>query len=104
MADFGMLIDLAQMKGHLGLTSAQDEDDALIQQKVLAAQRFIQRQLGYSFAERFLDAESVPDDLLEAIMQLAAWWYENREAVADRGEVLPFGVQDIIDANRDMSF
>ena len=101
---FSMLISLEDMKGHLGLTSDQTEDDVLIKQKLVAAQRLIQRQLGYDFADRFAAAEDVPPDLLEAIMQLAAWWFENRDTVIERSNVMPFGVPDIIAANRDWSF
>lgn len=104
MADFTMLVDLAPMKGHLGLTADQTEDDTLITQKIVAAQTLIERHLGYAFAARFATPQDVPADLLEGIMQLAAWWYENRDSIIERNNVMPFGLPDIIAANRDWSF
>lgn len=97
-------VTLAQIKAHLALTADQDEDDLLIQGKLDAAHSLIERMLGYRLAERFESAHAVPPELREAILQLTAWWYENREAVLERGAPLPFGVAEIIDANRDWSF
>lgn len=104
MPEFGALIPLPDMKGHLGLTVDQSEDDALIEGKVLAAQRLIERELGFRFHVQFETPAAVPEDLREAVMQLAAWWFENREAVTERGALLPFGVAEIIAANRDWTF
>lgn len=98
------IVSLTDLKAHLGFTDDQDEDDALIEAKGIAAQSFIERQLGFGLRERFEAVHEIPDDLREAILQLATWWFENREAVADRGARLPYGVQDIIDAHRDWSF
>ncbi|MFN4102122.1 MAG: head-tail connector protein [Pararhodobacter sp.] len=98
------IVTLDEMKAHLSLTPDQDDDDMLIQDKLDAAQRLIERMLGYRLSEQFVAPDPVPADLREAIMQLAAWWYENREAVLERGAPLPFGVAEIIDANRDWSF
>ncbi|MFC0198883.1 head-tail connector protein [Paracoccus rhizosphaerae] len=98
------IVTLSQIKDHLALTGAQDQDDMLIQLKLDAAQSLIERHLGYGLILQFGSAEAVPADLREAILQLTAWWYENREAVMERGAPLPFGVQDILDAHRDWSF
>ena len=98
------LVTLQHMKAHLGLTSDQTEDDDLISDKIDAAQAHIQRGLGYALVDRFETAEGVPADLREAVMQLAAWWFENRETVIERGNMLPFGVSEIIEAHRDWTF
>lgn len=101
---FEPVMTLPELKAHLSLTDDQDEDDALLQGKLDGAQTLIERMLGYALVTRFETEDAVPADLREAIMQLAAWWYENREAVMEPGAPLPFGVADIIDANRDWTF
>ncbi|TJZ93847.1 phage gp6-like head-tail connector protein [Paracoccus gahaiensis] len=98
------IVTLDDMKEHLALTGDQQDDDMLIQLKLDAAQSLIERMLGYGLIAQFEVAHAVPPDLREAVMQLAAWWYENREAVMERGAPLPFGVAEIIDAHRDRSF
>ena len=98
------IVTLDDMKEHLALTGDQQDDDMLIQIKLDAAQSLIERMLGFGLIERYAVAYAVPPDLREAVMQLAAWWYENREAVMERGTPLPFGVAEIVEANRDWSF
>ncbi len=49
--------------------------------------------------------EDVPETLKEAILQLAAWWYESREAVADEARVpVPFSVQELVAEHREWTF
>ena len=98
------VMSLPELKAHLSLTVDQDEDDALLQAKLDGAQTLIERMLGFGLVTRFETEDAVPADLRDAILQLAAWWYENREAVMEPGAPLPFGVADIIDANRDWTF
>lgn len=98
------ILALDELKAHLALTADQNEDDPLLQGKLDAATSQIERMLGYGLLERFAVASAVPADLREAILQLAAWWYENREAVIERGAPLPFGVSEIVTAHRDWSF
>ncbi|WP_423321921.1 head-tail connector protein [Paracoccus sp. KR1-242] len=98
------------MKAQLGLTPSQDEDDALIEGKVDAAENHIDRLLGYSMRTRWpapadgAVTANVPPALVEAVMQLAAWWYENREAATDMNKLLPFGVTEIVNEYREWSF
>ncbi|MGP9804490.1 head-tail connector protein [Paracoccus sp. NSM] len=98
------VVTLDDLRQHLALTADQDADDLLIQGKLDAAQDLIERHLGYGLLERFETVHAVPPAIREAILQLAAWWYENREAVTDRGAPLPFGVSDIIASYREWSF
>ncbi|MDS9467943.1 head-tail connector protein [Paracoccus sp. MBLB3053] len=105
------LIPLGELKNQLGLTSDQDDDDGLIQSKIDAAENHIDRLLGYRMRERFPVtnagdpvASNVPASLLEAVRQLAAWWFENREAATDMNRVLPFGVTDLINEYREWTF
>ncbi|QRZ15398.1 phage gp6-like head-tail connector protein [Paracoccus methylovorus] len=98
------IVTLEQMKDQLGLTADQDADDALISGKIEAAQDHVERLLGYTFAERYPDPAIIPASLKEAVMQLAAWWFENREAVSDVSRSLPFGVAEIVNEYREWAF
>lgn len=97
------IVDLADMKRHLNVTD--DNDDSLIEGKLDAAQAALERQLGYVIEDEFED-EGVPADLQEAVRQLAAHWYENREAsvVGVSVHLLPLGVRDIIRERRNYSW
>ncbi len=46
----------------------------------------------------------MPHALREAVLQLAAWWFANRETVMERGQELPFGVSEIVNEYRDWTF
>lgn len=50
--------------------------------------------------------EEVPETLREAILQLAAWWYEQREAATMEGDprAVPFSVQELTDGHRERTF
>ncbi|RNI20997.1 head-tail connector protein [Paracoccus pantotrophus] len=100
------IVTLEDMKNHLGLTVDQDDDDALITAKIDAAQNHVERLLGFAIEARFggEDQGPIPPAIREAVMQLAAWWFENREAATDMGRVLPFGVQEIVNEYRTWTF
>ncbi|WP_066715927.1 MULTISPECIES: head-tail connector protein [Hyphomicrobiales] len=95
------IVDLADMKAHLNITD--DNDDSLISGKLDAAQAALEQQLGYVIEDEFDD---VPADLAEAVRQLAAHWYENREAsvVGVSVHLLPLGVREIIRERRNYSW
>lgn len=103
-------IPLAEMKEQLGLTGDQTDDDGLIQGKIDAAENHIDRLLGYSMRTRYPApdgdpvAAAVPASLQEAVAQLAAWWFENREAATDMNRELPFGVREIVNEYREWTF
>ncbi|MBB4123289.1 head-tail connector protein [Martelella radicis] len=100
------IVTLDQMKAQLNVTS--DSDDDLITNKIAAAQNHIERLLGYRIEESYgnADQDPVPPSLAEAVMQLAAHWYENREAVivGVTAIPMPLGVREIIREYRDWSF
>lgn len=104
MPDIDSFIPLSLMKDHLGLTPDQDADDLLIQAKIEAAENHINRLLGYVMRDRFLTLDAVPSALKEAVLQLAAWWFENREAATDMSRELPFGVREIVSEYREWTF
>lgn len=106
---------LDEMMRHLSLTDDMPGDDlVLLEGKIAAAQNHADRLLGFKIEDRYIpdhetptegdDREALPPTLKEAVMQLAGWWFENREAVTDAGRVLPFGVSDIINEYREWTF
>lgn len=97
------IVSLSEVKEQLAFTDAMGAiDDLLLQRKLDAAQNHVERMLGYGIAERFdLD---VPPVLAEAVSQLAAHWYEHREAAGEGLQALPFGVDQIVAEYRDYSF
>ncbi|PRX11236.1 UNVERIFIED_ORG: putative phage protein (predicted DNA packaging) [Martelella mediterranea] len=100
------VVTLDQMKAHLNVTYGRDDD--LISKKIAAAQDHIERLLGYRLEESYggEGQEPVPPVLAEAVMQLAAHWYENREAVliGVTAMPMPLGLREIIREYRDWSF
>lgn len=82
-------IALTLFKAHLNLDHTLD--DALLAHKLAAAEEWCRNFVGPDN----LVASAVID---EAIMQLAAHWYEQREAVAfgGSGQQIPFGVLEIL--------
>lgn len=102
-----MIATLDDLKGHLAFTDdIGDADDALLTQKLTAAQAYVDRLLGFEIDATYggQDQEAVPEPLKEAVLQLAAHWYENREGVAESLRELPFGVTEIITEFREFSF
>ena len=99
-----MTLDLATLKAHVNQTL--DTDDDLLERLLEAAQKHVERELGYALD----DTDELPDgptaDLEEAVLQIAAHWYENRESVTVgvSGLPLPGGAADIIANNRRYSF
>lgn len=105
-----MIVDLPAVKAHLNFTL--DIDDDLITSKLTAAQNHVENLLGFKIEETFggTDQDPVPDALKEAVCQLAAHWYENREAAVVSNAMsiavaeLPIGMLDIIAEYRDWCF
>lgn len=81
--------DLALLKAHLNID--HDADDALLIHKLAAAESWVEDWTG-----RCVDAH-VPARVTEAVLQLAAHWYANREAATVGALVpVPFGVTDLL--------
>lgn len=74
--------------------------------KLDAAQDHIERWLGFKIEERFgaVPLAPMPPSLVEAVLQLAALWYDSRDGAADQLRPLPFGIAQIVDSYRDWSF
>ena len=102
-------VSVSELREQLNFTSDQGAiDEDLLQRKLDAALDHVQRLLGFKIEDNYggEDQEEVPASLIEAIYQLAAHWYENREAtiIGVSGQELPFGVRQIINEYRDWSF
>lgn len=94
------IVSLADQKAHMRVDF--NDDDALIEDQIYAAHAHLEQLLGYEIETEFA---TVPSDLTGAVMQLAASWYENREATS--GDVpgeLPLGMWDIVRERRNYTF
>jgi hypothetical protein len=93
------MIDLAAAKAHLNVTI--DADDALISDKLAAAKAFVAAYTGGP-----VDADDTPAPVKEAVLQLTANLYENREAslVGVTAQQLPFGFLDLLANYRAFAF
>lgn len=104
------IVTLAELKEHLAFTDDLGTlDDALLGRLILAAERHIDRLLGFGMedaaaAEAAGFEDGVPEDLRLAVTQLAAHWHENREAAGGAMQELPFGVSEIVREYRGWTF
>lgn len=90
-------VTLSLAKAHLNID--QTGDDELIQHYLDAAESWISDFVGKPVA----DFDPIPASLKQAVLLLAAHFYENREAVLvgiTAGD-LPFGVISLIRAHRE---
>lgn len=80
---------VSQLKSQLNIE--HDLDDALLAHKLDAAKLWIANYTGSAFAEGNAA-------LTEAALQLAAYWYEQREAVSFEVALkpAPFGVRELL--------
>lgn len=101
-----MIITLDDVK--LQLNQTLDVDDALITRKIAAAQDHIEQILGFKIEATYGGdgQDPIPPALVEAVAQLAAHWYENREAVLIglSAQHLPIGMMDILNSFRKWSW
>lgn len=72
-----MSVSLASMKAHLNVVD--DDNDALISEKIAVAQAMVEQHVGEDFA----DMEDIPAPLLEAVRMTAAHLYTMREGIHD---------------------
>lgn len=103
------IVTVLELKEQLNLTDdVGTGDDVLLARKIDAAQGHIERLLGFKIEDTYggQDQEDIPAPLVEAVLQLAAHWYENREAtlVGVTGQELPFGIWPIINEYRVWTF
>lgn len=90
---------------HLALTGDMG-DPRTLARLVEGAQAHIERQLGFKIALAYGgdDQEPVPEDLKQAVLMLAAHWFDNHEAAGEGMREIPFGVSDIVASYREYTF
>lgn len=101
------IVTLDEIKEQLSFTAdIGTVDDTLLGRKINAAQNHIERLLGFEIEATYggVDQDPIPPVLAEAVSQLAAWWYENREAGGEAMREMPFGVKEIITEYRGFTF
>ena len=87
---------LALLKAQLNFD--HDYDDALLAHKLAVAEEWIGNFAGTPFA----DHGPIPASLTEAALQLAAYWYGQRESASEvRLSAVPFGVLELISPYRE---
>lgn len=92
-------VTLDKLKAHLNVTI--DDDDGLLTDKLAASKAWV---AGYTASD--VDADGTPEPVNEAVLQLAASLYENREInlVGVQAQQLPFGFLDLLASFRAWSF
>ena len=100
-----MIASHAELREHLRLTAMETSHDAMLGRLLAAAHQHIEAQLGFAIEARYgagEDQAPIPAPLRLAVIQLAAYWFDHGEAIADgRRAHAPFGVREIIDTYRD---
>lgn len=93
------LITLEQFKEHARIDG--DDEDEAAQVKVDAANKYV---LSY-LADPLPDDWVAPEDLVQATLQIASNWWENRETtVITAINDVPINAQDIISNHREWVF
>lgn len=94
------VVGLEEQKRHMNVDF--DEDDDLISTKIDVAESYTTDLIGENIAEM----NPVPGALRQAIMMLAAHFYENREATSfdGRANEMPFGFLSLISPYRRWGF
>jgi hypothetical protein len=92
-----MMISTDDLRRHLNITGT--DDDVLLADKILAASEWVSL---YTAIPNGCDPDdatcSIPEPVKEAVRQLAAHLYENREAslIGVTSQSLPFGLLDLL--------
>lgn len=82
-----MILTTDDIKAHLNLTTT--DDNALIASKIAVAEAFVAQQLGTALDDATAFPNGTPEPVKEAVRQLVAHLYENREATT------PLGLRDV---------
>ena len=82
-------------KQHLNITD--DTEDAILTHKLHAAEGWARQYLGMTSLP-----DPVPAQITEAVLQIAGFWYLQREAASFEGYArpIPFGVIDLLQSCR----
>lgn len=91
-----MALSADQLKAHLN--GVPEEDEPMLVRLLGAATAHVERVIGYRLTDTEELPEGPPEDLEQAVLMLAADWYENREASVVNASVMPvpFGLSEIL--------
>lgn len=100
-----MALTVDDLERHLNGVPADDKTHVL-PRLLAAATAHIERLLGFALDDADEFPNGTPADLEQAVLQLAADWYENREAsiVGVSAQAIPFGVREIVNEYRRYTF
>ena len=101
------IVTVGELQDFLAFTpDMADVDSGLLSRQIEAAQNHIERLLGFQIETCFGgdDQDPVPPALEHAVMQLAAWWYAQREAASEGAREVPFGVRELVAEYREYTF
>lgn len=89
-----VVIAVPELKAQLNLDS--DTEDTFLADKIDAAEAYASSFIGGPIPD------PVPAAIKQAVLMLAAFWYEAREAATVGGNpyAVPFGVHDLLQAHR----
>lgn len=82
------------VKAHLNITTT--DDDALIASKITVAEAWVAQLLGYALDDADQFPGGAPAPVLEAVRQLVAWLYADREG----SSVPPDGIHALLEPYR----
>ena len=99
-----MALTIADLKDQCEVTGTAD--DAKLTRFLAAATAHVERLLGFALDDTAALPDGTPADLELAVLQLAADWFENREAslVGVTAMPIPFGVREIVNEYRTYTF
>lgn len=101
-----MIVTAAALSGQLNLSDPTE--DTLLNQKIRAAQGHVERLLGFKIEEEYGGdgQDEIPPALIEAVSQLAAHWYEERQSVlvGVNAQEMPHGLWDVVNEYRRWSW
>lgn len=87
-------VTVPELKAQLNID--HDLDDALLSHQIEAAEAHVASFIGASLPD------PLPAAIRQAVLMLAAYWYETRETAQAGGApfVVPFGVHDLLQPHR----
>jgi hypothetical protein len=99
-----MALSVSDLRKQLNLTGACET--TLLTRLLAAATAHVERLLGFRLDDEDELPDGPPADLELAVLQLAADWYENREAslVGASAQTIPIGVAQIVNEYRRYTF
>ena len=103
-----MALDVDALKAQLNMTAEEGDeiDETVLPQVLDAAKAQAERILGYALTDTTELPSGAPADLEQAVLMIAAHWYNERETVliGVAGQEVPFGAAQILGEYRTYTF